>query len=203
VMDISAIQSRISSIESRIDQISEMIDPGQGAGQFTDALSAAQTPAGSGGGAATVAPDGQTVRPLSIDELNVNKSSALPASELDPIVDGAAQKYGVNPQLVKAVIQTESSGDPDAVSSAGAEGLMQLMPSNVSESKISNPFDPAQNVDAGVSQLSNYLKKYDGNLDQALAAYNAGPGAVQQFHGVPPYHETEEYIKKIHSLLDK
>ena len=80
---------------------------------------------------------------------------------------------------------------------------MQLMPSNVAESKVSNPFDPAQNIDAGVAQLSGYLKKYDGNLDQALAAYNAGPGAVEKFHGVPPYTETQNYIKKINGLLER
>jgi soluble lytic murein transglycosylase-like protein len=177
-----------------------MVDPGgQGQPQFTQALAAAQTPATTG--ATTTAPDGETVRPLNLSD--IDGSANLTSSQLNPIIDSAAQKYGVDPELVKAVIQTESSGNPNAVSNAGALGLMQLMPSNVSESKVSDPFDPTQNINAGVSQLSGYLKKYDGNVDQALAAYNAGPAAVQEYHGIPPYHETQNYIKKIHDLLNK
>ncbi len=202
-MDISAIQSRISAIQSRIDQISDITQSDAApASAFPDTLAAAQV--GSAPSASVVtAPDGEAVRPLSSDDLNITHSSSLSDSALNPLVNDAASKYGVDPAVVKAVIQTESSGDPTAVSRAGALGLMQLMPSNVAESKVSNPFDPAQNIDAGVAQLSGYLKKYDGNLDQALAAYNAGPGAVEKFHGVPPYTETQNYIKKINGLLER
>jgi soluble lytic murein transglycosylase-like protein len=201
-MDISGIEARISTIESRIDQISDLINPAAvSPTQFPDSLAAAQlgTPNSNEG---ETAPDGEPIRPVDPAELNITRPAAMTNSELDPIVNSASTKYGVDPQVVKAVIQTESSDDPTAVSSAGAEGLMQLMPSNIAESKVTDAFDPVQNIDAGVSQLSGYLKKYDGNLDQALAAYNAGPGAVEQFHGIPPYHETQEYIKKIRGLLD-
>jgi soluble lytic murein transglycosylase-like protein len=189
-MSISDVQSRISTIESRIDQISQLVSPSNQNSHFPSALAAAQNPSA-----------GDDADPSGLNDVGVK--SAMSDSELDPIVSAAAQKYGVDPQLIKAVIQTESSGNPNAVSNAGAQGLMQLMPSNVTESGVTNPFDPAQNINAGVSQLSGYLKEYNGNIDQALAAYNAGPGAVKEYGGVPPYHETEEYIKKIHGLLDK
>jgi soluble lytic murein transglycosylase-like protein len=197
-MDISGIQARISSIQARIDQMDATTDPSQN--QFRNTLAMAQAPSVPSESSLT-APDGDTVRPLNPGDLNITQASPLSPEQLDPIVSTAAQKYGVDPLLVKAVIQTESGGNPTAVSRSGALGLMQLMPSNIADSKVQDPFDPAQNVDAGVSQLSGYLKKYNGNLDSALAAYNAGPGAVEQFHGVPPYRETQQYIKKIRGLL--
>jgi len=202
-MDIAAIQERISSIQDRINQISDFGSPQPDTqSQFPDSLAAAQLSA-TGDTSGVTAPDGEAIRPLSADDINIARPVTMSPAELDPIVNSAAAKYGVDPSVVKAVIQTESSGDPTAVSKAGAAGLMQLMPSNVADSGITDPFDPVQNVDAGVSQLSGYLKKYNGNLDQALAAYNAGPGAVEEFHGVPPYHETQEYIKKINGLLGR
>jgi soluble lytic murein transglycosylase-like protein len=198
-MDIASIQDRISTIQARIEQISDMVNGPTPTQSFSSTLADAQLNVN--GGQAPVAPDGETVRPLSADDLNISRVSTLPSSELDPIVNTASQKYGVDPGIIKAVIQTESDGNPNAISSAGAMGLMQLMPSNIVGSDVSNPYDPAQNIDAGVSQLSGYLKKYGGDLDQALAAYNAGPAAVKQYHGIPPYTETQNYIKKIHAIL--
>lgn len=113
------------------------------------------------------------------------------------LVQEASRKYGVDEALILAVMQTESDFNPRCVSSAGAMGLMQLMPSNVTEYGISDAFDPAQNIDAGVRHLRDMLQRYDGDVKLALAGYNAGPGNVAKYGGVPPFAETRNYIPKV------
>ncbi|HYK53734.1 MAG TPA: lytic transglycosylase domain-containing protein [Candidatus Eremiobacteraceae bacterium] len=115
------------------------------------------------------------------------------------IVQTAAQRNHLDPALLDTVIGQESGFRPDVVSSAGAVGLMQLMPATARELGVSDPFDPAQNVEGGAKYLRSLLDRYDGRLDLALAAYNAGPGAVDHFGGVPPYKETQEYVSSIMS----
>ena len=110
------------------------------------------------------------------------------------IVDQAAKKYGVDPALIAAVMQTESSFNPDAVSRAGARGLMQLMPATARGLGVTNASDPLQNVLGGARLLGQLLDKYEGRTDLALAAYNAGSGAVDKFGGIPPYAETRKYV---------
>lgn len=119
--------------------------------------------------------------------------------ELDKIVMDAAQKHHVDPELIRAVITTESSWNSAAVSSKGAEGLMQLVPGTAKQMGVGNVFDPAQNVDGGVRYLRMLLERYNGDLDKALAAYNAGPGAVDRFGGVPNFRETRDYVRKVTS----
>ncbi|WP_110186609.1 lytic transglycosylase domain-containing protein [Pokkaliibacter plantistimulans] len=116
-------------------------------------------------------------------------------SEYKHLIDAAALKYGVDPVLVFRVIKKESNFNADAISPKGAKGLMQLMDS-VSQTYNINPFDPAQNIDTGVSYLSQLIKKYRA-VDLALAAYNAGPGAVDKYNGIPPYAETQDYVTSI------
>jgi soluble lytic murein transglycosylase-like protein len=125
---------------------------------------------------------------------------ARPASAPEPdarkLIDAAAGKHGLPPEFVHSVVKAESGYRPDAVSPKGAVGLMQLMPSTARELNA-NPYDPAQNVEAGTAYLAELLRQYGGASDLALAAYNAGPGAVDRFKGVPPYRETRNYVERV------
>ncbi|MGB6429902.1 MAG: lytic transglycosylase domain-containing protein [Candidatus Acidiferrales bacterium] len=116
---------------------------------------------------------------------------------LDQMVNEVATRHNVDPQLVRAVIGAESNWDPHAVSRTGAQGLMQLVPSTASQLGVRNAFDPRQNVEGGVSYLKSLLVRYGGDLDKALAAYNAGPGAVDRAGGVPHIAETQHYVQRV------
>jgi soluble lytic murein transglycosylase-like protein len=117
--------------------------------------------------------------------------------ELERMVEQAAERHQVDPALIRAVVAAESGWDPRAVSQKGAMGLMQLMPERARQLGVNDPFDPEQNVDAGVRHLRELLERYDGNLELALAAYNAGPGAVDRAGRVPNIPETVDYVRKI------
>ena len=120
----------------------------------------------------------------------------MPAANLQDLADAAADKYGLPRWLVRSVMRTESGNNPNAVSPKGAIGLMQLMP-GTAQTLGANPNDPLENVEAGARYLRDLLVKYDGQLWHALAAYNAGPGAVDKYKGVPPYSETIRYVNRI------
>ncbi len=126
-------------------------------------------------------------------------SLGVPAS-LQPLFESAGSRYGVNPLLLASVAKQESGFQPGAVSGAGAQGLMQLMPATAAGLGVS-ALDPAQSIDGAAQLLSGYLQNYGGSVPLALAAYNAGPGAVAQYGGVPPYTETQNYVSNITSML--
>ncbi|OQY18684.1 MAG: hypothetical protein B6I36_06360 [Desulfobacteraceae bacterium 4572_35.1] len=105
--------------------------------------------------------------------------------------------YGIDGDLVRAVVKIESDFNPDAVSRRGAVGLMQLHPDTVKDMEVGDPFNPSANIAAGTRYLSRMLTRFNGNLDLALAAYNSGPATVERYDGVPPYPETQVYIKKV------
>jgi soluble lytic murein transglycosylase-like protein len=118
-------------------------------------------------------------------------------AEYDGLIATHAARNGVRPELVRAVIQTESAFNPFARSIKGALGLMQLMPQTATELGVLNPFDPAENIRGGVTYLRRLLDRYNNNEELALAAYNAGPGAVDRYGRVPPYRETKNYVARI------
>jgi soluble lytic murein transglycosylase-like protein len=120
--------------------------------------------------------------------------------DIDSAIEQAAARHNVDPNLVRAVVKVESNFNPNAVSRKGAMGLMQLMPATARQLKLKNPFDPEQNVDAGVRHLKQLLESYGGDVKLTLAAYNAGAGAVARSSGVPRYAETQNYVRRITNL---
>jgi soluble lytic murein transglycosylase-like protein len=117
--------------------------------------------------------------------------------DVERLVAEAAQRHGLDPALVMAVVGVESGFQPQAVSPKGARGLMQLMPRTAREMGVADPFDPAANLDGGSRYLSSLVARYEGDLTKALAAYNAGMGAVARHGGVPPYAETRKYVQRV------
>jgi soluble lytic murein transglycosylase-like protein len=121
----------------------------------------------------------------------------VPVPELTPLIEGAAKRHQVEPRLLLGVIEQESSFHACAVSAKGAKGLMQLMPATIEQFDVADAFDPAQNIEAGTTFLRQLLDKYKGDLKLALAAYNAGAGAVDNSGGVPDIQETQNYVEAI------
>ncbi|MGC8957536.1 MAG: transglycosylase SLT domain-containing protein [Candidatus Kapaibacteriota bacterium] len=122
-------------------------------------------------------------------------------SKYNSIIEDTAKKYNLSPALLKSIIAAESAGNPTAISRAGAKGLMQLIDSTAKYVGVNNVFDPAENIDGGAKYLRQMLDTFDGNLELALAAYNAGPSNVVKYNGVPPYKETQSYILRIKRYL--
>jgi soluble lytic murein transglycosylase-like protein len=158
---------------ARVDQLTAMLDPAA-------AQPAPQPAATSGANFAS----------------QLQKAQA-PAGRFGDLIAAAGARWHVDPALISAVIQHESGFDPNATSPAGAAGLMQLMPATARGLGVTNPYDPAQSIDGGAHELSSLLQRYGGNTELALAAYNAGSGAVAKYGGIPPYPETQAYVRNV------
>src|ERR1700733_10647801 len=124
-------------------------------------------------------------------------SAMHPSQSVDEVVNSTSGRYHLDPDLINSVIHAESGFNPRAVSPKGAQGLMQLMPQTASHLGVTNSFDPGDNLEGGTRYLRELLERYNFDLIKALAAYNAGPGRVEQYHGVPPYYETQAYVARI------
>jgi soluble lytic murein transglycosylase-like protein len=134
--------------------------------------------------------------------IKANKAQSR-EKKYDYIINELCEKYDVETSFIKAMVKTESNFDPYAVSKKGAIGLMQLMPGKAKDLSVKNSFDPKQNLDGGIRHVSYLLKKYEGDVKLALAAYNAGENAVKKNNGVPPFLETQNYIVKVLKLVGK
>ena len=142
--------------------------------------------------------------PALVPSVTITTEFFLPPNvAYDNLIHQAAAHHDVDPSLVRAVIRAESGFDAQAVSTAGAQGLMQLMPALSAELGVTDPFDPRQNIFAGVRYLRWLLDRHGGNESLALASYNAGPGAVAEYGGVPPFRETQHYVRTISRWLAK
>ncbi|MBE7440547.1 MAG: lytic transglycosylase domain-containing protein [Spirochaetales bacterium] len=173
--------ARIQHIQERIESIVEKFEPRKKESRTAPAQPAIEK------------------KPLNEILYREEKTRTRFSDELEGLISLKSKEHGVHPDLIKAVIKVESNGNPRAVSKAGAIGLMQLMPDTARALGV-DPHDPAQNVDGGVRFLKDMARQF-GNLDHTLAAYNAGPGAVRRYKGVPPYAETMNYVKKIRTIL--
>jgi len=180
-----------------------------GMGNPSSQLFAALLQAAMGGGMDTQGATSQLKDlPTAKQVISHQRASAPPTkddnvSSLDNVIYSMAQKYGVDPKLIQQVVKAESAFNSKVTSPAGAMGLMQLMPGTATAYGVQNAYDPTQNLDGGTHFLKDLLDRFQGNVPLSLAAYNAGPGAVEKYNGIPPYQETQAYVRKIMAELEQ
>jgi soluble lytic murein transglycosylase-like protein len=195
----------IDSVLARMNALQALMDSASGAGApatdnsaaFSAAMAAASTGTDAGSSNANFANLASPIGTATIAGAT-GGASALPASvPYGAEITASAQRNGLDPALLAGLIKQESGFKPDARSGAGAQGLTQLMPGTAAGLGVTNPLDPAQAIEGGAKYLKQQLDRFGGDVARALAAYNAGPGAVQRFGGVPPYAETQNYVRAV------
>ena len=189
-MSVDSIGARIDAIQAQINALTGSAPAAAG---FDQALASAS--------GATAAPTA-TAAAAGAAPVNTTLGGGEP-SQFDGEIQAAAQKYGLDPALLKALIRQESNFDPNAGSPAGAQGLTQLMPGTARSLGVTDSNDPKQAIDGGAKYLKQQLDAFGGDVEKALAAYNAGPGAVKKYGGIPPYAETQNYVKKVMGYADE
>ena len=203
-MSIDSVLARMNALQALMDSASGAAAP---ATDNTAAFSAAMNAATAATGTSTNAnanfanlasPIGTATIAGTTDTTATGGASALPAgTPYGSEITASAQRNGLDPALLAGLIKQESGFKPDARSGAGAQGLTQLMPGTAAGLGVTNPLDPAQAIEGGAKYLKQQLDRFGGDVARALAAYNAGPGAVQRFGGVPPYAETQNYVRAV------
>lgn len=176
----------VETINARLAQI----------GQMQRQISGTQLPSTSFAAALQTAQAGGATAP-------VPAGASASSTAYDTLIQQAATKYGLDPAILKGLIKQESGFDPTAQSAAGAQGLTQLMPATAAGLGVTDARDPAQAIDGGARYLKQQLDRFGGDVSKALAAYNAGPGAVQKYQGVPPYAETQAYVRIVLANADQ
>lgn len=187
-LGLSGVQQRVQEIRSKLgDAFEAKLQNASSA----KGLTSAQWVPGLGVG---IGP----MQPFNVTPANANVGPA----QLTGMADQIADEYGLDQNLFRALINAESSWNPNSVSPAGAKGLTQLMPDTARGLGVSDPFDPEQNLRGGAKYLKSMLERF-GSVELALAAYNAGPGAVRRYNGIPPFAETQNYVKKITGAINR
>lgn len=181
---------------ARVQQLQELIERTRAAANGTTVAATGGTSPGESGSfaAALQAAATPTATPAAWQPEAAQGSAG---SQYDAMIEAAAARNNVDPAILHGLIQQESGFNPNAQSSAGASGLTQLMPGTASSLGVSNPLNPAESIEGGARYLAQMMSRFGGNTTDALAAYNAGPGAVSQYGGVPPYPETQSYVEKV------
>ena len=201
--DEQAIAQRVQQLQGLIEQ-TRQVGAGVASVGATSGTSstgspsatASQVPAGDFAAALQAATMADSSSPTAAQDQSAAGASA-DGGEYDSVIEQASERYGIDPAVLHGLIQQESGFDPSAQSSAGASGLTQLMPGTASSMGVANPLNPTESIEGGARYLSRLMSQFGGNTEDALAAYNAGPGAVQQYGGIPPYAETQSYVSKV------
>ncbi|HEX4752451.1 MAG TPA: lytic transglycosylase domain-containing protein [Solirubrobacterales bacterium] len=195
----SEAAARVAELRSMIQAV-ETGAAGK-SGSFGDALAEATAVSGGdteiGEASAVTSPSPTTSALATTAATETGETAGSGSVPYQSLIEEACAKYGVEPALLAGLIEQESHFDPSVGSGAGAEGLTELMPETAASLGVTDPHDPTQSIEAGARLLSEKLSEFGGNKELALAAYNAGSGAVQQYNGIPPYPETQEYVQKV------
>ncbi len=197
--DLAAIEQRITQITGSTIELPGLPQQDGQSASFADMVRAelaAQNSQEAGGADVPGVASGAAVGAI-------NAPSMVAPAQINALVSTNASQWNVDPALVKAIIANESGFNSNATSNVGAQGLMQLMPGTAAGLGVTNAYDPAQNVSGGTRYIKGLLDRFDGDVRKAVAAYNAGPGAVEKYDGVPPYAETQNYVQNVLASYEK